>query len=172
MSVDEQVVQLQSGETISYDKALSTIPLDVLLGMVGRPDMADGLRHSHSHIVGVGIRGEVPLGKKCWLYFPESNCPFYRATVFSNYARANCPPDDKQLPTLCRRVPCTSLSLSLKFKSHLSLAHDVLLSGDGEAFTDGRQGEMKGGPWWSLMFEVSESEYKPVDQVGFFFLCC
>lgn len=29
------------------------------------------------------------LNTKCWLYFPEDNCPFYRVTVFSNYAKDN-----------------------------------------------------------------------------------
>lgn len=38
-----------------------------------------------------GIRGHCPHGLKCWLYFPEDNCPFYRTTVFSHYAKKNCP---------------------------------------------------------------------------------
>ena len=33
---------------------------------------------SSSHIVGLGIRGQCPHGLKCWLYFPEDDCPFYR----------------------------------------------------------------------------------------------
>ncbi len=28
------------------------------------------------------------LATKCWMYFPEDNAPFYRATVFSNYSPA------------------------------------------------------------------------------------
>lgn len=38
-----------------------------------------------------GIRGACPHGLKCWLYFPEDDCPFYRTTVFSHYAKKNCP---------------------------------------------------------------------------------
>ena len=53
----------------------------------------------HSH---TGIRGQCPHGLKCWLYFPEDDCPFYRTTVFSHYAKGNCPSDDAALPTLCR----------------------------------------------------------------------
>lgn len=56
---------------------------------------------SSSHIIGLGIRGHCPHGTKCWLYFPEDDCPFYRTTVFSNYAKKNCPADDVQLPTMC-----------------------------------------------------------------------
>ena len=56
---------------------------------------------SSSHIVGLGIRGECPHGLKCWLYFPEDDCPFYRTTVFSHYAKKNCPTDDTKLKTVC-----------------------------------------------------------------------
>ena len=56
---------------------------------------------SSSHIVGIGLRGQCPHGLKCWLYFPESNCPFYRTTVFSHYAPKNCPSPDSKLPTVC-----------------------------------------------------------------------
>lgn len=78
-----------------------------------------------------------PHGSKCWLYFPEANCPFYRTTVFSNYAAANCPSSGTVLPTLCM--------------------------GDGSAPTAGAA-EPAAGPYWSLMFEVTESRQKPVNQ--------
>jgi hypothetical protein len=76
-----------------------------------------------------------PHGSKCWLYFPEDDCPFYRTTVFSNYAQSNCPAAAAALPTLCK--------------------------GDGSAADSA---EPQPGPYWSLMFEISESQYKPVDQ--------
>ena len=56
---------------------------------------------SSSHILGIGIRGECPHGLKCWLYYPEDNCPFYRITVFSHYAPKNTPDPSTKLPTLC-----------------------------------------------------------------------
>lgn len=57
---------------------ISTLPLDIMLTWLGKEEWAKQLQHSSSHIVGVGIRGECPHGLKCWLYFPEDNCPFYR----------------------------------------------------------------------------------------------
>lgn len=69
------------------------------------------------------------------LYFPESNCPFYRATIFSNYSPNNKPPDDTKLPTI--------------------------LLGDG---SKPERAEPQPGPYWSIMLEVSESSMKPVDQ--------
>ncbi len=43
-----------------------------------KAEWADGLQHSSSHIVGIGIRGLSPHGTKCWLYYPEGDCPYYR----------------------------------------------------------------------------------------------
>ncbi len=91
-------IRMRSGETIGYDVLVSTIPLDVLLGMLdGAEELsreASRFVHSSSHIIGIGVRGSVPgdLKTKCWVYFPEPQVPFYRATVFSNYSPNNAPP--------------------------------------------------------------------------------
>lgn len=85
-----------------YDALISTQPLDALLGALNdRPDLsAEAARfvHSSSHIVGVGVRGQRPrdLATKCWIYFPEDQVPFYRATVFSNYSPNNVPVPGEQ----------------------------------------------------------------------------
>ena len=74
------------------------MPLDRLLLVIDGPEelkaLAPRFVHSSSHIVGVGIAGSVPdaLKTKCWIYFPEPQSPFYRATVFSNYSPNNAPP--------------------------------------------------------------------------------
>jgi protoporphyrinogen oxidase len=54
-------------------------------------ELADRFVYSASHIVGVGFEGQPPsdLKTKCWMYFPEPDVPFYRATVFSNYSANN-----------------------------------------------------------------------------------
>ena len=54
--------------------------------------------------------------------------------MFSNYAEKNCPAADVQLPTLC--------------------------VGAGSSPSDSSP---RPGPWWSLMFEISESQFKPVE---------
>ncbi len=52
-----------------------------------------GLEYASTHILGIGLKGSPgeDLASKCWIYFPESNCPFYRVTVFSNYSPNNVP---------------------------------------------------------------------------------
>jgi protoporphyrinogen oxidase len=83
------------GSTQTYDHLISTVPLDVLLGMLeDAPDLtalAPQFVHSSTHVVGIGVEGAPPadLRTKCWLYFSEPETPFYRATVFSNYSPNN-----------------------------------------------------------------------------------
>ena len=135
----EKIVSFSDGRKIAYDSLISTLPLDVMLNWVDKPLLAAGLTHSSSHIVGIGVRGLCPHGLKCWLYFPEDDCPFYRCTVFSHYAKENCPSDDAALPTLC------------------------LADGSAPA-SSSSPSAVAAGPYWSLMFEISESSYKPVAQ--------
>ena len=128
----------QDGSIVQYNALISTMPLDITLRMCGKSEWADRLTYSSSHIVGIGLRGVAPHGKKCWLYYPEDNCPFYRCTIFSHYADANVPEPSMELPTICL--------------------------GDGSTPPSSTEAEApKGGPYWSLMFEISESKFKPVD---------
>ena len=71
------------------------------------------------------------------LYFPEDDCPFYRATIFSNYSPNNQPHAAKELPTL-------QLADGSKPKTK----------------------QAQSGPYWSIMLEVSESSMKPVDHAS------
>lgn len=97
VNIARRTVTLSDGETAPFDYLISTLPLDRLLQIVdGRPDLtvrAGEFVHSSSHIVGIGLAGTPPeqLRTKCWIYFPEDQVPFYRATVFSNYSPNNVP---------------------------------------------------------------------------------
>ena len=118
---------------IRYDKMISTIPLDKMLRFTCRQRLSQKLKYSSTFIVGIGVRGPSKFDKKCWLYYPESICPFYRCTVFSNYAKENCPQNDTLLPT----IRCAG---NVDFSSGT-----------------------KEGPYHSLMFEISSSvEFKPI----------
>lgn len=111
-------VTTDGGDTIRYEQLISTVPLRELIRLTRQDQFNElaesGLLYSSSNIVGIGLRGapREELKTKCWMYFPEDNCPFYRVTVFSNYSPNNVPDITKH---------------------------------------------------WSLMAEVSESPFKPVD---------
>ena len=96
----EKSVRLASRETITYDFLLNTGPLDqlVLVLIKDAPEpicrAAKELTHSGVMVTGVGVKGTRP-DPKCWMYFPENDCPFYRVTNFHNYSPKNTPSQDK-----------------------------------------------------------------------------
>jgi len=130
---------LADGTKVKYHKLVNTMAVDSLCEKLGNDELislSSELFYSSTHVIGIGIRGTRPerIGDKCWLYFPEDNCPFYRATIFSNYSPNNQPEASKLLPTM-------RLANGTKPQSK-------------EAY----------GPYWSIMLEVSESSMKPVNQ--------
>lgn len=142
-----RVAHFKDGSKIKYKNLISTMAVDYLVdNLEGGDDktqkqlkaaVSEGLVYSSTHVIGIGIRGTLPprIGDKCWLYFPEDDSPFYRATVFSNYSPNNCPQASSSLPTLQYADPSKGKP----------------------------SGEAQPGPYWSLMMEVSESHLKPVD---------
>lgn len=142
VDAEKKRVTLKDGTVVNYQKLVSTMAVDALAEKMGDKQLVDltkGLYYSSTHVIGVGIRGERPerIGDKCWLYFPEDDCPFYRATIFSNYSPYNQPQKDTKLPT------------------------QQMADGSKPSST-----EPKEGPYWSIMLEVSESSMKPVDQAN------
>ncbi|KZF25248.1 FAD/NAD(P)-binding domain-containing protein [Xylona heveae TC161] len=139
VDAEKKIVTFKDGSTVGYERLISTMAVDHLAEKMGDKELgqlSSGLFYSSTHVIGIGIRGERPerIGDKCWLYFPEDNCPFYRATIFSNYSPNNQPAASKKLATL------------------------QLADGSKPASS-----EPKDGPYWSIMLEVSESAMKPVD---------
>ncbi|PMD34824.1 FAD/NAD(P)-binding domain-containing protein [Hyaloscypha variabilis F] len=135
-------VTLKSGKTIGYKKLITTMAVDQLVEQMEDKELitlSKGLFYSSTHVIGVGLRGERPerIGDKCWLYFPEDDCPFYRATIFSNYSPYNQP------------------------EKSVKLATQYLADG-----SKANSSEAKEGPYWSIMLEVSESSMKPVDHAN------
>lgn len=106
VDLDAKEVLLADGARERYDALLSTMPIDLLVQRMRGPVPdavrwhASQLRHSGSYIVGVGIRQPCP-SNKCWMYFPEDNCPFYRVTYLSNYSPEVVPDPATHYSLLC-----------------------------------------------------------------------
>ena len=101
--------------TLEYDHLVSTVPLDSLLQ--ANKDVwhtekcgTECLVHSHTHIMGVGLRGKPPvsLENKSWMYFPDSDSPFYRATVFSSYSKDHVPTSGEYWSLMCEAAEPSS----------------------------------------------------------------
>ena len=98
----ERRVALADGREFVYDQLISTMPLDRLIAI---SDLTRDLRnavkrleHSSTHVIGIALHGRAPeaLAGKCWMYFPEAECPFYRVTHFSHYSPENVPDPSSQ----------------------------------------------------------------------------
>lgn len=101
INTTDKIVTFSNGEKVQYEYLVSTMPLDVF---TQKSDLSDELKevskkleHSTTYVVGVGLEGEPKeeLKTKCWMYFPEDNCPFYRVTLFSKYSPYNVPDINK-----------------------------------------------------------------------------
>lgn len=147
VDVAAKKAKFDDGSIVSYKHFVSTVPLNNTVATIEgvTPQEKEllttstkDLFSSNTHVIGIGVRGTRPgrIGDKCWLYFPEDNAPFYRATIFSNYSPYNCPQADAKLPTL-------QFADTSKGKPDASA---------------------KEGPYWSIMLEVSESAMKPVNR--------
>jgi protoporphyrinogen oxidase len=95
---NKKIVVLNNGEQIEFEHLLSTIPINLLFQSIDGAskeicNQANQFRYSSSNIVGIGLLGKpkAELSTKCWMYFPEANCPFYRVTLFSKYSPNNVP---------------------------------------------------------------------------------
>jgi len=104
-----KTVTTAQGLTVQYDVLLNTAPLDILARdwLVDAPDAmidaAGGLTHNSVFVAGVGLDMEPGAAPdpRCWMYFPESDSPFYRVTNFHNYSPNNTPRPGEQLAFMC-----------------------------------------------------------------------
>jgi protoporphyrinogen oxidase len=99
IDTNKKIVNFSNEHKENYDILISTLPLDRLLFMSGLKDKSavGKLLHSSTHVIGLGLKGKPDdtLKTKCWMYFPENNCPFYRVTVLSNYSFNTVPDINK-----------------------------------------------------------------------------
>jgi protoporphyrinogen oxidase len=98
VNLTAKTVTFGNGRRESYDILINTSPLDRFVACCA--DTPDAVReaaarlvHNGGLIVGLGFRGR-RIDSKCWMYFPEENCPFYRVTNFHNYSPHNVPGGD------------------------------------------------------------------------------
>ncbi|MDD4278404.1 MAG: FAD-dependent oxidoreductase [Candidatus Sumerlaeales bacterium] len=101
IDLDRHIVYLNDGQELMYEKLVSTVPITILsclCGVESSMKSLQELKHSSTHVIGVGLSGKPSeeLSRKCWMYFPENNVPFYRVTHFSHYSPYNVPMPETQ----------------------------------------------------------------------------
>jgi protoporphyrinogen oxidase len=107
INIAKKEIRFKDGEVVKYDVLISAMPLDklcndVLNGEVPREikKATASLKHSGGYMVGIGLKQPCP-STKSWMYFPEDNCPFYRATYLSNYSKYMTPDNNTHYSLLC-----------------------------------------------------------------------
>jgi protoporphyrinogen oxidase len=93
VDIENKEVILKDGNRSNYDILINTMPLDKFIKAAGLTqffETIEQLKHNSVLVVGLGFKKSA-FSDKCWVYFPESNCPFYRITYFSNYSPCNVP---------------------------------------------------------------------------------
>jgi len=91
-----RILTLNDGSCLKYNQLLATMPIDLLLEIlrgISPPKLKKTLKYSSAYLVGVGIKGKIPLGlvDKHWIYYPEKEIPFFRVTLLSNLAPSLVP---------------------------------------------------------------------------------
>jgi protoporphyrinogen oxidase len=104
LDLERREVRFSSGRKESFSKLVSTIPLDQLVTFCPQAppkvcEAAETLAHNSCLIVGFGFRGHRE-DSRCWMYFPESNAPFYRVTNLHNYSPLNVAQDGSEYYSL------------------------------------------------------------------------
>lgn len=95
VSPSKHTLTLSNGQTVRYDHLVSTMPLPVLVRMIGdeAPEAvrqaAAGLRHTSVRCVNIGVARE-NITDKHWIYYPEDTV-FHRIFVQGN-ASPHCNP--------------------------------------------------------------------------------
>lgn len=95
LDLAKRTVSFQDGSGDTFDAIVTTMPLDLLIPLLkprqsALEDAARLLEHNGIFTVGIGLEKRIETNW-CWMYFPESNSPFYRVTYFHNYSPHNVP---------------------------------------------------------------------------------
>lgn len=96
VDADRRHAVLANGERVRYQHCVSSMPLPHLVDAIGDSGrFADRARTElqacETYVVGLGFNGEPPpaLADKSWLYCPDPDVAWQRATMLSNYDPAN-----------------------------------------------------------------------------------
>jgi protoporphyrinogen oxidase len=82
VDLDRRTVRLEGGETIAWERLVSTVPLPAFLGMIG--ESAPELDWTVVGCLNLGLDRPGLGGDAQWIYFPDPEVPFYRVGFSHN----------------------------------------------------------------------------------------
>lgn len=103
VSVDPsaRILITDDGQRYGYDYLITSMPLDQLIKAtptIVPAEVSEKFCSCATDVVGIGLEGQPPewLKTMSWMYFPGSENPYFRVTVFSNYSPHNVPKPHQQ----------------------------------------------------------------------------
>ena len=91
-----QIHMADGTESVSYERLISTIPLDRLFAVIdGLPpavtEAVERLRVTSLYYLDIAFKRPTPREDLHWVYVPEEKYPFYRVGLYSNFSSALVP---------------------------------------------------------------------------------
>ena len=83
IDIENKVVTTKSGDTISYDNLITTMPFNKLLKLVKLDDKVDVYTSNQVLVFNLGFDGEAPT-ENHWIYYPSKEYIFYRIGFYNN----------------------------------------------------------------------------------------
>jgi protoporphyrinogen oxidase len=113
INLQEKRAWFADGSSINYDYLVSTVPLPELITMIQDipprvAQMGKGLKHLSVLDINLGTIND-HLPDQHWIYFPESNIPFYRAGFYSHFSPSSAPSGQASLYVEVSYLPDTPL---------------------------------------------------------------
>lgn len=89
ISAEHKTIWFDDGESVKYDRIISTIPLNQLLKLCG---YANGyFPYTSTYVLNIGATKGINCPEEHWLYVPFSKSGFYRVGFYSNVDKMFAP---------------------------------------------------------------------------------
>ncbi|MEW6378179.1 MAG: FAD-dependent oxidoreductase [bacterium] len=120
----KKAVWFQDGESIGYQQLISSIPLPELVRIISDApaqikSLAENLRSTSVFCLNLGVARE-KVSDQHWIYFPESEYPFYRVGFPTNFSSGVAPSGSSSLYVEISHLPGEQIDPDRMLKLTLS----------------------------------------------------
>ncbi len=84
LDLAHRIATTESGLEIRFETLINTMPLNLLLPMLGEQALAEELSYNQVLVFNLGFNQKSPLTKEHWLYIPHKDCNYYRIGFYDN----------------------------------------------------------------------------------------
>lgn len=81
---EKKCLETSKGRIIFYDYLINTMPLNILLPIIGEENLSANLSYNQVLVFNLGFDKKSKIVKEHWLYIPDRDCNFYRIGFYDN----------------------------------------------------------------------------------------